>query len=314
MPNLCRKLRRMDAAAPPLPISKQLMVVASDIKLSHTVFAMPFALLATFLAANWNHRLPGWIEFGLIVMCMITARTFAMAFNRLADHSIDAENKRTMSRALPSGRVSVTFMRVVLASMALAFIAFTSGFWILSENPWPMALSVPVLGVLAGYSLTKRFTWVCHGILGLALAISPIAAAIAIEPNYLTHSTAWLIALMVLAWVAGFDVLYAMQDIEADRALGLYSIPARLGINRALLISRILHAISISALLMVGWTSPQLGLLFRIASVLTVTLLIFEHALVWGGQTKQLHMAFFTINGIISLMLGLAGIMDLLVY
>lgn len=296
------------ASHPPIP--QQLLAVARDIKLSHTVFALPFALLATFLAAVFADRLPTLIEFGLILLCMVTARTFAMAFNRFADAAIDANNARTQGRALPSGRVKpATVLGVMLACAALFLIA-AGGFYFANDNPWPVILGPAVLIVLAGYSYTKRFTWACHAVLGFALAISPIAAAIAIQPGYLGLPIVWLLGLMVLCWVAGFDILYAMQDTEVDRELGLHSIPSRLGVGRALWISRSLHVVSAGALVGVAIVSDKLGVLFAVAAGLAVLLLIIEHALVWGGKTKQLNMAFFTVNGIISLLLGAAGITE----
>jgi len=301
------------SSAPPLPISRQLLAVARDIKLSHTVFALPFALLATFLAAASTNRLPSWVEFGLILLCMVTARTFAMAFNRLVDALIDARNKRTQQRAIPSGRVRWDTMLWVVLASALAFEVCTELFFMASDNPLPLILSLPVLFVLAGYSFTKRFTWLCHAVLGLALSISPVAAALAIEPSYLGQPTVWLLSLMVLCWVAGFDILYALQDTEVDRELGLYSVPSRLGVSRALWMSRALHLVSAAALVSVATLSIQLGTLFTIAAGLTVGLLLLEHALVWGGRTKQLNMAFFTVNGVISIALGAAGIADVLV-
>lgn len=302
----------MDQAASPPPLAQQLGAVARDIKLSHTVFALPFALLAMVLAARWNDRLPSLVELGLILLCMVTARTFAMALNRLADAVIDVRNQRTAKRALPSGRVRWDTMLWVVILSASAFVGCTALFIPASQNTLPLALSVPVLLVLGGYSYTKRFTWACHLVLGFALAISPVAAVIAIEPGYLQMPTIWLIALMVLCWVAGFDVLYALQDTEVDRELKLHSIPSRLGVNTALWISRGLHLTSVGALTAALVLSTQLGLWFTIAAGLTCALLILEHALVWGGRTKQLNMAFFTVNGIISLLLGLAGIIDVI--
>jgi 4-hydroxybenzoate polyprenyltransferase len=302
----------MDQTAPPPSIAQQLGAVARDIKLSHTVFALPFALLATFLAAGFIDRSPTLIEFVLILLCMFFARTFAMAFNRLSDALIDAQNERTQGRALPSGRVRWDTMLWVVLVCAVAFIACAALFYAVMHNALPVLLSLPVLAVLAGYSYTKRFTWMCHVFLGLALSISPVAAAIAIEPGYLSQPAVWLLALMVLTWVAGFDVLYALQDTEVDRELGLHSIPSRLGVGNALMISRGLHLVSIAALLAVAWFSTQLSVLFWIAASVTCALLLFEHALVWGGKTKQLNMAFFIVNGVISMMLGAAGIADVI--
>lgn len=311
-------------AAPTLSMPRQLLAVARDIKLSHTVFALPFALLAMFLAAGWMGRLPKWGEAGLILLCMVTARTFAMAFNRWADARIDAANTRTASRAVPSGRVSRGMMLSVVIASAVGFIASAWGFRLAYRNDVPVVLSPLVLAVLAGYSLTKRFTWLCHVTLGVALALSPIAAALAIEPLALSPDNSascwgpndsapeiWLLACMVLCWVAGFDILYALQDTEADRQLGLYSIPSRLGVGTALWISRTLHTLSAAALVGTALLADQLGPLFMGAAALTCALLLLEHALVAGGTTKRLNMAFFTVNGVISLLLGATGIFEI---
>ena len=250
----------MDQTAPQTPtFAKQLLAVARDIKLSHTVFALPFALLATFLAAGSANRLPSVGEFALILLCMVTARTFAMALNRWADASIDARNARTQGRAIPSGRVGTGTMLSVVLGCAALFALSAAGFFFAYENPWPVVFSLPVLVVLGGYSFTKRFTWACHAVLGFALALSPVAAAIAIEPGYLSGPTIWLLAGMVLCWVAGFDVLYALQDTEADRELGLHSVPSRLGVGRALWISRGLHLLAAGMLVAVAAVSAQLG-------------------------------------------------------
>lgn len=293
-------------------VPQQLVEVARDIKLSHTLFALPFALLATFLAAGWADRAPLWLEFALILGCMVTARTFAMAFNRWADATLDGANRRTENRAIPGGRVKPRTMVCVVIACAVLFEAAAGAFYFVYGNLWPALLGPGVLIILAGYSYTKRFTWACHIVLGFALAISPVAAAIAIEPGYIGEPAVWLLALMVLCWVAGFDILYAMQDAEVDRMLRLHSAPARLGIGGALWLSRLLHVVSAGALCAVALKSPQLGLAFFIAAGLTGALLVFEHTLVLGGQTKRLSMAFFTVNGVISLLLGAAGVVDIL--
>ncbi|MEO1236039.1 MAG: UbiA-like polyprenyltransferase [Planctomycetota bacterium] len=285
--------------------------MARDIKLSHTVFALPFALLGMVLAAGWAGRAVTWAEAGLIVLCMLLARTFAMCVNRLADAEIDARNPRTAGRAVASGAVSRRFAAGTILATGIGFVAATSGFWVLRGNAWPAALALPVLAVLAGYSFTKRFTWLCHVALGLALALSPVAAALAIEPGYLAASaTAWLIAAAVLGWVAGFDVIYALQDVGVDRAQGLFSMPASLGEEPALWISRGLHAASLSALVAASVVSPQLGVFFAAAVAATAALLVVEHALVWRSTTNHIHLAFFTVNGVISLLLGAAGFVD----
>jgi 4-hydroxybenzoate polyprenyltransferase len=299
-----------DASSAQSP-SDQFAALAADIKLSHTVFALPFALLGMGLAAGWAQRWPAVGEVGLILGCMVLARTFAMTVNRWADAGFDALNPRTAARAVPSGRLDKTFVTSTIFLTAIGFVVVAAGFWLFYANLWPLLLSPAVLAVLAGYSYTKRFTWLCHAVLGFALALSPLAAALALEPGYLAASpTVWLIAAMVLAWVAGFDVLYALQDVAIDRELQLRSIPASLGEGRALWISRGLHLVCAAALLAAGGVSPQLHVWFFSASLLTIALLVLEHALVGRSGTRRIHLAFFTVNGIISLLLGLAGLVD----
>jgi len=292
-------------------LTGKVAALAGDIKLSHTVFAMPFALLAAYLAAGKYGRLPGLSEFVLIVVCMFLARTFAMSQNRLADATLDAANPRTANRVLPSGRLDTLFVWAAAKLCALLFIVACGGFWLLHDNPWPIALSPFVLIYLTGYSYTKRFTWLCHLYLGTALAISPIAAAIAIEPGYLANAAPWLLAGMVACWVGGFDVIYALQDVEHDRALGLYSMPAKLGVTSALWVSRFLHLAAIVCLIGLGFVSPLLGGWFLTASALTVVLLVVEHALVWQSKTHHINVAFLTVNGVISLLLGASGIVEI---
>jgi len=168
----------MTTAPPPTPpLASQLLEVARDIKLSHTVFALPFALLAMVLAAGMSGGLPTWGQAGLILLCMVTARTYAMAVNRWADAALDARNTRTASRALPNGSVSKPFMAGVCVVNAVLLVCSAAGFLFVYENAWPVILSPAVLILLGGYSYTKRFTWVCHAVLGFALAISPVAAS-----------------------------------------------------------------------------------------------------------------------------------------
>jgi 4-hydroxybenzoate polyprenyltransferase len=304
-------------AAPPAQhadtLGSKLAAVARDIKLSHTVFAMPFALLAVFLSAGGQGRLPGIDEIALIVVCMFLARTVAMTVNRLADAKLDASNPRTAGRAIPSGRLDQRFVLIAVVLCSAVFIGAAGLFWILRANPWPIVLSPIVLAYLAGYSYTKRFTWLCHIYLGSALALSPIAAAIAIEPGYLRLAEPWLLAGMVACWVGGFDVIYALQDVEYDRSLGLFSMPAKLGVTKSLWISRLLHLAAIGCLLGLWLAAPQLGILFLAAAALTVALLLLEHALVWRSKTHHINLAFLTVNGLISLLLGAAGIIEVII-
>lgn len=286
--------------------------IASDIKLAHSVFALPFALLGMALAAGWAGRRPGWVEAGLIVACMVTARTAAMAMNRWADASIDARNPRTLGRAVPAGRVSGRAMLAAAAGSSAAFVVACAGFWWWAGNAWPVALSPVVLAWLLGYSFAKRWTAWCHAWLGVALALSAPAAAIAVEPGYLGEATLWWLALFVAMWVGGFDVLYALQDVGVDRREGLHSVPARLGVRGALWLSRAMHAVAAVALVMVASGESMLAEerwgLFAAAVGLTLVLLVVEHAVVARRGAAGVPMVFLTINGAVSLVLGAAGV------
>lgn len=298
-------------AASPLAIAK---TVASDIKLAHSVFALPFALLAAFLArpdADTPARFAGKLV--LIVVCMVFARTWAMLINRLADRNIDAANPRTARRALASGRLTTRHGLAAAALCAAVFLAAATLFGVLFANWWPAILALPVLVWIAFYSFTKRFTALCHLFLGGALAASPLCAAIAIDPNALTNTPAlWWLAGMVLCWVAGFDVIYALQDLDFDRTTGLSSIPAALGPRGAAWISRSLHLAASVCLVMAWQADPRLGVVFTGAIAATIALLIAEHIVLSRQGLAGLSMAFFTLNGIVSCVLGAAGIADLL--
>ncbi len=284
--------------------------VAGDIKLSHSVFALPFALLSGFLAAGWAQRLPRVGEVALVVACMVFARTSAMAINRYADRDFDKANARTQGRAIPTGRVSPGFMLGAAVVSGLLFIGAAAGFWGVYKNVWPVALSPLVLAWLCGYSYTKRFTALCHVYLGASLALSPLAAGIALEPGFLGTASPWLLAGMVACWVAGFDVIYALQDVAVDRSLKLHSLPSKVGTENALNIARAMHVVAVGCLIALWKVSGQLGVLFLIGVGLVGALLVLEHALVWRSETKHLNMAFFTVNGVISLLLGVLGIVD----
>lgn len=296
----------------PATWSRQLNELARDIKISHSVFALPFALLGGYLAAGHGGRLlhDDLRTLGLILICMVLARTMAMTVNRLADRRIDAENPRTARRAIPSGRLTAGYMLAATVICAVGFILATMLFWIVNANPWPALLSPLVLAWLSLYSYTKRFTWLCHLFLGSALAISPLAAAVAVNPEYLTQREPYLLALMVMCWVAGFDVIYALQDVAFDREKQLHSMPASLGEERALWISRALHVVSLTSLIAMARLSPQLDVLFAVGIGIVAALLILEHSLVWKSKTHHINMAFFTVNGIISMLLGALGIVD----
>lgn len=292
----------------------QARFAAADIKLAHSVFALPFALMGMMLAAGAQGRWPSIVEVLLIVLCMVFARTFAMLVNRWADRKIDADNPRTKSRALPAGRVRPTAAVVFIAANALFFLATCAGFYLLRDNPWPLTLAFPVLLWLAGYSYAKRFTWLCHVMLGSALAISPVAAALAINPAYVAQPAVWLLAGMVTCWVAGFDIIYALQDVEVDRRQGNWSVPSRLGVEPGLWISRMLHLAAVGFLLTATIIEPQLNLGMWVGFCVVVVLLLTEHLLIWRDRQRHLPLAFFTLNGIISVVLGLLGCVDVVLH
>jgi 4-hydroxybenzoate polyprenyltransferase len=291
-------------------------LIARDIKLAHSIFALPFAILGAFLArageSSWG-RFTG--QLALIVVCMVCARTWAMLFNRLADRRIDVQNPRTARRILASGLLSARQGWTAALLSAFLFVIATSLFWPLFANAWPLILSIPVLAWIAFYSLTKRFTALCHLFLGGALAASPVAAAIAVNPNAvfswpLATPSIFFISAMVLVWVAGFDIIYALQDLDFDRAHGLFSIPARLGANRALWVSRALHACALAALVAAGISDPRLTWLFGVGVACVCALLLAEHAILVKRGKAGLDTAFFTLNGIVSCVLGLGGCLD----
>lgn len=302
----------MSSTSPIHPPITQFVAFARDIKLSHTVFAMPWAILAMFMAVGKTRPSgwPAWGQVGLIVLCMVFARTFAMASNRLLDARLDALNPRTQGRAIPSGRVSARFVVLMLFLAGTGFVVSTAGFRAYFDNPYPLLLSIPVLLFLGAYPLLKRVSWLCHLYLGLALAIAPLCAWVAIAgvpPAWL-----YLMAGAVLTWTAGFDIIYACQDYDSDRQTGVHSIPARFGIAPALWLSRGLHLLCILMLFALGWTSPMLGTIYLIGSTAAAVLLVVEQSLVRADDLSRVGLAFFTLNGIVSLLVGTLGIVDVL--
>jgi 4-hydroxybenzoate polyprenyltransferase len=295
-------------------MASALTKLVSDIKISHTIFAMPFAILGGFIAAT-NDGNVQWSTFLwqllLIVGCMFFARNVAMLANRIFDKDIDALNPRTKQRVIASGEVSIKIATVYTVVNAILFVIL-AGLFILWDNQWPLNLSVPVLLCLVTYPHLKRFTWLCHIYLGGALALSPLAAAIAIEPETLSHLPIWLLSGAVMCWVAGFDIIYALQDVECDKRDNLKSMPASLGVKPAMLISQFLHCLCVALLFGVAATEPKLGWLFLSAIFLIAGLLAYEHLTVKKWGTTKIALTFFTLNGVVSLVLGIAGSIDLL--
>jgi len=272
------------------------------IKIEHTLFALPFAFLGMVLAARgW----PSWRIVGWIVVAMVGARSAAMGFNRLVDRRIDADNPRTAGRALPAGHVSPGFVTAfVLASCGLLVLAA----WQL--NPLALALSPVALAILLGYSYTKRFTAFAHLVLGLALAGAPLGAWIAVRGS--VEATPFLLAGVVILWVSGFDVLYALQDEDFDRNRGLHSIPARIGTVPSLWVSGALHAGMLALLAQLPRLYPGLGTGFWVGFAGCVAMLAYQHWIVRPRDLSRLNAAFFTANGVLSVWLFVAIAVDVL--
>ncbi len=291
------------------PFLQKILAFAADIKVSHTVFAMPWAILSAVMA--WDVvRGPVAGKLALVVTCMVAARTVAMASNRLLDAAIDAKNPRTARRAVPSGRLSRAFVRGVLVLCAVVFVGAASLFQTIYDNPWPLILSIPVLLFLASYPLLKRFTRLCHYYLGAALALAPLCAWIAVA-----GALAWppvIIALAVLTWTAGFDIIYACQDYDCDVRDGVHSVPAAIGVAQALRVSRFAHAVCCALLVTLGIASPPLGTLYFTGVACAGLLLVVEHAIVRPNDLSKVGLAFFTINGIVSLLIGTLGVFEVM--
>ena len=259
------------------------------IKFSHTIFALPFALTGALMAAN---GLPSFRQIAWIILAMVGARTAAMAMNRLIDAEIDARNPRTAVRAIPAGLIGkgLTFVFIILSTGLLLFSAYML-------NPLCLKLSPIALFFLLLYSYCKRFTSLAHVVLGICLAAAPIGAWVAIRGTI--EAPALVLGSVVLFWVAGFDILYALQDLDFDRAAGLHSIPVLLGVNGSLRAARIFHLIMI-VLLFVLLVIMQLGAVFLTGILITMVMLAYEHWLLKDGDLTKLDAAFFNMNGYIS--------------
>jgi len=278
---------------------------ASLIKLSHSVFALPFALLSLLVATGGR---PSPRLLVLCVLAVIAARSAAMAYNRFVDRDVDAANPRTTGREIPRGAIG--------ARSALWFAAGSGALFVLCcalLGPWCGWLSLPVLGWLLLYSHSKRFTALCHLWLGTALGLAPVAAWVAARNGFDGATAPLLLGAGVACWVAGFDVLYACQDEAFDRGHGLRSIPARLGARRAMLVSRGLHAAAIVLFALFG-ARARLGAGFAVGIGAAALLLLWQHRLLRPGDLRAIHAAFFTANGALSLAMLAAACVDLYLF
>ena len=288
----------------------------SLIKFSHTIFAMPFSLIGFVLGVAFLKDSADGAEvyiepmfyvvtLALVILCMIFARSAAMAFNRYLDRHFDAQNPRTAIREIPSGIIKPKNALMFTVIMSILFIATT--YWI---NILCFFLSPVALLVILGYSYTKRFTSLCHLVLGLGLSLAPIGAYLAVTGEF-----AWLpvlFSLTVLCWVSGFDIIYALQDHEFDRTHQLKSIPVWLGVSKALRVSRLLHIVSMCCLLVAGY-SGGFGIYYWIGVSVFSFLLIYQHTIVKPGDLSKVNLAFFTTNGIASVVFAVFVIIDKLV-
>lgn len=276
-------------------------IVCRMIKIEHSIFALPFAYSGLFLASRgW----PPFVPFVLLTIAMVAVRSFAMAFNRLADINIDIDNPRTRNRELVTGELSVTFTVMFIIGCAVVFILACFGLNELCFHLAPFALIWS-----AFYSYTKRFTKLCHFYLGSVLALAPIAGWISVDPRFTL--TAWLLFLGVMFWVAGFDILYATQDRKFDREYGLCSIPALMGLEKSLTISTFCHINTALFFLLAGAAADLEFIYFLVVAIASIVL-IYEHTVISSKDMSKVNIAFFTLNGVISVMFFFGVLLDLM--
>lgn len=277
------------------------------VKFSHTIFAMPFALLAfTYAWKMGEHSAELWVVLLQVVACMVFARNVAMGFNRWADRKIDAENPRTANREIPAGVISSRGAVVFILINALLFVATT-----LTINPLCAWLSPAALFVVMFYSYCKRFTALAHVVLGISLGIAPVGAYIAVTGTVVAEC--WLLAAVVTTWCAGFDIIYALQDAEFDRKRGLHSIPSHFSATASLVISALLHLASIGLLVWFALSQPHTWLLY-VGCALFTAILTLEHILVTPTKQRNIGIAFGTLNAMASISLAVCLIANLLIY
>lgn len=273
------------------------------IKFSHSVFALPFALVSLIVVTRTHAIDLSMVDILLLLVAMVGARTAAMGFNRIIDRHVDARNPRTAGRELPSGAVGIREAWIFTVGASLLFIAAAFGI-----NTLCGILSIPLLALLLGYSLTKRFTWTSHFVLGLCLGAAPIGVWFA-----LTGTFAWapiLLGAGVTFWTAGFDVYYSLQDETFDREQGLRSIPARFGAARSILLVRVIHLIATAAFIGFG-LAAGLGMFFWVGLGLVIAILVYEAWLLRKGDLTKIDLAFFNLNGYVSILFAIATALDL---
>lgn len=287
-------------------VLKKIRIVLEMIKFEHTIFALPFAYMGAVLGSlEVRGHLPTWAEIGWVTLAMAGARSAAMALNRLIDSHIDAKNPRTANRAIPAGLVSVPFVwGFVIVSFALLFLAA------FQLNMLAVELLPVAVFFLVFYSYTKRFTWTCHFFCGISSALGSLGGWVATTGEI--DMLSLILFASVALWIGGFDVIYACQDLEFDRQERLYSLPARFGIKRSLFISALMHvgtAAGLIALLLLG----DLGLWYGIGVVIALIILFYEHSIVSADDLSRLNTAFFTMNGVLSVIVFVFTMLDVLI-
>lgn len=275
------------------------------IKFSHSVFALPFAFVSAIVATRQEHIVLTLVDGALLIVCMVSARTAAMGFNRIVDRKIDAANPRTKNRELPAGSVSLRDAHLFTWVAAATFVSASFG-----VNSLCGILSLPVLGLLLGYSLTKRFTILAHVVLGLCLGAAPVGVWFA-----LTGTFSWapiVLCLAVTMWTSGFDIYYSCQDEQFDRSRGLRSLPALVGVDRAIRFVRILHALAAGLYVLFGVVA-SMGRPFYVGAFGVATILAYEAWILRNGDLSRINLAFFNLNGYVSLLFALATVIDIYV-
>lgn len=283
--------------------SKKIKNYLSLVKFSHTVFAMPFALIGYFIAIKTGNYTFSWKLLGLVILCMVFARNAAMAFNRYVDREIDIRNPRTALREIPAG--------IIKPKSALKFVILNSILFITTTyfiNSLTFYLSHMALLIVLGYSITKKFTSFCHIFLGLGLSLAPIGAYLAVTAQF--YMLPILFSFIVLFWVSGFDIIYALQDKEFDTVENLKSIPVWLGKRKALLISSILHIFSVTFVFIIGFFY-NFNFLYWIGSAIFLSLLIYQHAIIKPNDLSKVNLAFFVTNGFASIIYATFVILSL---
>jgi len=281
---------------------KRISEFSSLVKISHTIFSLPFAVIGFFLALQQQGTSFDLKTFVLMLLCVFFARNAAMSFNRIADRHIDKENPRTQYRDLPSGKIHPSYAYLFLTVNIILFLATTYFLNFLCFCLSPLALLV-----ILGYSYTKRFTWLSHFVLGLGLAMAPTGAYLAVTAHF--HYLPLLYSLAVLCWVSGFDIIYALSDISFDKKQGLHSIPEHFGITTSLIFSLVLHCVSMAVIIVAGIANQQ-GLFFWAGTSIFAALLFYQHYIVRPNDLSRINFAFYTLNGVSGLILLFFFLLD----